>query len=99
MNVKNGIVDSIARDHIVETMVCKIAHQAMGADLEDLCQMVYLVLLEYDEDKLLDLWENGQIRFFIARVILNQFRSSTSPFHFTIRVREQDITGMDFIDE
>ena len=31
--------------------------------------MVYLILLEYDEDKLVDLWEHDQMSFFIARII------------------------------
>ena len=47
--------------------------------------MVYLILLEYDETKLMDLWENDQINFFLARVIVNQYRSSNSPFHTIFR--------------
>ena len=69
----------------MEALVENIAHHSLTADLKDLCQMVYLVLLEYDEDKLQDLWENGQINFFLARVILNQYRSVTSPFHAMFR--------------
>ena len=40
---------------------------------------------KYDESKLQDLWENEQINFFIARIILNQYRSSNSPFHAIFR--------------
>ena len=66
-------------------MVENIAHHALTADLKDLCQMVYLILLEYDEGKLQDLWENDQINFFLARIIINQYRSSNSPFHYLFR--------------
>lgn len=66
-------------------MVVNIAHQNLTPDLEDLCQMVYLILLEYDEAKLQDLWENDQINFFLARVILNQYRSTNSPFYALFR--------------
>ena len=66
-------------------MVENIAHHSLTADLKDLCQMVYLVLLEYDEDKIRDLWENQQINFFLARIIINQYRSSNSPFHTIFR--------------
>ena len=66
-------------------MVKNIAHQPLTPDLEDLCQMVYLILLEYDETKLQDLWENDQINFFLARVILNQYRSTNSPFYALFR--------------
>ena len=79
------IIETLAREKRVEAMVENIAHQDMTADLKDLCQMVYLVLLEYDEVKILDLWQNDQINFFLARVIINQYRSSNSPFHYLFR--------------
>jgi hypothetical protein len=47
--------------------------------------MVYLVLLEYDEDKILDLWEHNEINFFLARIIINQYRSTNSPFYSLFR--------------
>lgn len=85
MRSRTEIVEALARDRVVETMVENIAHQSLSADLKDLAQMVYLILLEYDEDKLQDLWENDQMRFFIARVIVNQYRSSNSPYHAIFR--------------
>lgn len=102
MKTRYEIVDALARDKVVETMVQNIAHSGLTADLWDLVQMVYLILLEYDEAKVVDLWEHGQIRFFIARIILNQFRSSNSPFHATFRrfrERSEDITGKDFAND
>lgn len=96
------IVNEIAKGKVVETMVSNIAHQSLSADLKDLVQMVYLILLEYDEKKLQDLWENQQMSFFLARIIINQFRSSNSPYHTIFRKfqeRSTDITGMDWIDE
>ena len=82
---KEAIIETLAKQKRVEAMVENIAHQALTADLKDLCQMVYLILLEYDESKLLDLWENDQINFFLARIIINQYRSTTSPFHYMFR--------------
>lgn len=82
---KETIIETLAKDKRVEALVENIAHHSLTADLKDLCQMVYLILLEYDESKLQDLWENDQINFFIARIILNQYRSSNSPFHAIFR--------------
>lgn len=82
---KASIIEQIANERMVEAMVQNIAHQALNDDLNDLCQMVYLILLEYDETKLQDLWEHNQIRFFLARIIVNQYRSTTSTFHTTFR--------------
>ena len=82
---KETIVETLAKDRRVEALVENIAHHSLTADLKDLCQMVYLILLEYDESKLQDLWENDQMNFFLARIILNQYRSSNSPFHAIFR--------------
>jgi thioesterase domain-containing protein len=85
VKTKTEIIEAIAKDRMVETMVTNIAHKPMSADLEDLSQMVYLILLEYDEKKLQDLWENNQMHFFIARIIINQYNSVNSPFHTIFR--------------
>lgn len=100
---KTDIVEILGRERRVETLVENIAHEPLNADLKDLCQMVYVILLEYDEAKLQDLWNNNQINFFLVRVIINQYRSSNSPFHFTFRkARERSVfmgVGGDISDE
>jgi hypothetical protein len=99
---KARIVNEMASARMVEAMVQNIAHQSLTADLKDLVQMIYLILLEYDEEKIVDLWEHNQMQFFLARIIINQYRSSNSPFHTTYRKfqeRSCDITGMDWTDE
>ena len=53
--------------------------------LQDLCQMVYELLLTYDEAKIIDLWESGALGFFIARVLTTQYRSPRSTFYNLIR--------------
>lgn len=80
MKTKTEIIEALAKDRMVETMIENIAHQKLSADLKDLSQMVYIILLEYDEKRLQDLWENDQMKFFIARIIVNQYRSVNSPF-------------------
>lgn len=99
---KSDIIEAIAKARMVETMVQNIAHQSLTADLKDLTQMVYLILLEYDETKLQDLWDNNLISFFLARIIINQYRSSNSPFHTIyrkFRERSEDIQGKDWLDD
>lgn len=99
---KYEIVETLAKERAVEKMVENISHQSLHDDLYDLAQMVYVVLLDYDDDKIVDLWENGQINFFLARVILNQFRSNTSPFYTLFRKfadKADTLIGKDWIDE
>lgn len=75
------IAATLARERRVETMVQNIAHaHSLSQDLRDLCQMVYLLLLTYDPDKIVDLWENDQINFFLARVIRTNLTSPRSPY-------------------
>ena len=88
------IIDQLARERRVETMLANIAKRPVSGTLEDLCQMVYLILLEYDEGKIVDLWENGQINFFLARILLNQYRSTNSPFYKLFRKYESKATDI-----
>ena len=102
METRENIVERLARGRVVEAMVANIAKQSLSPELKDLCQEIYIILLTYDEDKIQDLWQNGEMRFFIARIIINQFRSSNSPFHSRYRKYQEmsvDIDKMDFIDE
>lgn len=99
---KYEIAERLARERVVERLVCNIARTRLSSDLADLCQMVYLIILEYDEEKIVDLWENGEMNFFLARVILNQFHSVKSPYHALFRrwqTRLTSIQPLDFIDE
>lgn len=82
---RTEIVEALAKEQRVEAMIQNIAHQTMSADLKDLAQEVYFILLTYDEEKLRDLWENNQMNFFLARIIVNQYRSNNSPYYKTFR--------------
>ena len=93
------IIDQLAREKRVETMLANIAKKPVSGTLEDLCQMVYLILLEYDDAKIEDLWEHGQINFFIARILLNQYRSTNSPFHKLFRKYESKSTDIETLRE
>lgn len=98
---KNEIIGELARQRVVEGIVQSITHRPLDGDILDLVQMVYLILLEYDEDKIIDLDEHGEIRYFIVRVVLNQYRSETSPFYRTFRrqyARNERIGRRDFAD-
>lgn len=102
MGNKSEIIASLAKERMVEKMIENISHQTLSSDLQDLAQMVYLILLEYDEDKILELDRLGQMRFFVARIIINQFRSSNSPFHTIYRKfkdKSVNLENLDFEDE
>lgn len=83
---KAQIVERLAREQAIEKMCKKTAHlKTLTPDLQDLAQQVYVILLEYDEEKFVDLYERGALDYFIARIIVNQYRSTLSPFYFLFR--------------
>ncbi len=47
---------------------------------QDLTQDVYVVMLEYDQDKLQTIYDNGHLIFWVARVMLNQYVRGNSAF-------------------
>ena len=53
--------------------------------LKDFVQEIWLILLEYDQQKITEMWENGTLYQWVARVIKNQWNSQTSPYHCKIR--------------
>lgn len=74
---KEAVIREIGEMRMVETIVASVAHrkeQGLDEDLKDLCQMIYLVLCEYPEERIVDLYENKQMQFFIVRIALNQMR-------------------------
>lgn len=81
MSTKYEIVAELARNRVVEEMCCNIAHvPSITADLQDLSQIIYVALLEYPDALLIDLAKDSAIRFFIARMIINQWNTAHSPF-------------------
>ena len=86
MGMKNVIVEGLARRRFVEETVLRIAGpHADGSDLEDLCQMVYLVLLEYDECKLCSVVEAGALSYLVTSIVIRNLRSRTSRFYYAIK--------------
>lgn len=83
---RTEIAAALAREGVVETMLRKMTRSArLSDDLKDMAQMVYLIVLDYPEDKLQALWDSGHIRYFIARVLLNQLRGTRNEFYYAFR--------------
>lgn len=52
---------------------------------DDLASEVYLILLETNPGKIVDLHQNKQLNFYAARIIMNLAFSNTSPFYKKFR--------------
>lgn len=73
----NQIVEAISGEvtTMIDNMVVKDMHK------DDLFQEIILILLEYDNKKLEAIYDKNQIKFFIARIICNQYYSVHSYFY------------------
>lgn len=95
---KRDIIEALAKARTVERLVENVTRRPLDALTQDLAQTVYVYLLEFPEDKLLDLQKCGQLVFFIVRIIINQWSGSRSTFRHQLRKFSQltvDIDGPD----
>lgn len=80
------VIERLATMRRVETIVQNVAHTSrLTPPLQDLAQMVYAALLNYDPDKIVALHEGGAMDYFIVRIVLNQYHSTSSDFHNLFR--------------
>lgn len=73
------MLNKIANEKLVETICKNIGVSPKYAD--DFIQEIYLILLEYNQTKLQEIYDKGQLNFFLTRIIKNQWCSNTSPFY------------------
>lgn len=62
-------------------------------DIDDFVQEIYMILLEYDKDKIIELYNKKQLRYFIVGIISRQYHSNTSPFYKKYKKYYQYIDG------
>lgn len=92
MEVLN-IVDKLARNRVVEDM---IKNMNINDYPDDLAQEIYLILLEYDKEKIEEIYNKNQINFFISRIITNQAFSKNSPFYLNYKKWDLNKEELDF---
>ena len=80
---KYEVVDIISREHLVERIVNKLLSSSKNPfDCpEDLIQDVYLLLLQKDNNLIVNLYNNGEIGFYLLKIARNQLLSKNSPYY------------------
>ena len=80
---KYEIIDIIAREHLVERVVNKLLSSSKNPfDCpEDLVQEIYLLLLQKDDDLIINLYNKGEIGFYLLKIARNQLLSKNSPYY------------------
>lgn len=81
------IVREIAEARLVEELACNIT-RVNSFDRDELVAITYEALLTTDEARLNDLRKNGHLRYYIARIILNQYNSTTSTYYAIVGAKK-----------
>lgn len=80
------IVSKLSEDKVIETIATNIRVDKSLRD--DFIQEINMILLEYDNVKLNDIYEKNQLNFFVTRICINNWHSTTSPFYTKYRKEE-----------
>lgn len=80
MKPQSEIVEALAREKRVEQICANVCKRPASA-LTDLVQTLYAYLLTMPAPLLQDLYENGQVNFYIVRMVKNQFYSRNSRYY------------------
>lgn len=78
---KNSIIEELAKDRVIETIITNIT-QTEDDTLNDLAQILYEDLLLKDEEKIVQLYKDNQLQYFITRMVLNSINSKTSRYYY-----------------
>lgn len=60
-----------------------ICHKITGGNslYKDLFQEALIILLEYDNEKIIEIYKRGEIRFFLTRIFTNLYKNKNSIFN------------------
>ena len=81
-------IKKIAEERLVEKLVADIGKSETRWNLDDLVQDIYLdLLMKKDRIEQID---DSQIRFYLARMIINNIHSKTSRYYVTYKKNEHE---------
>lgn len=100
MRTNSEIINEIANAQLIEEIIQGVSYSKFEntENLKDLTQDIYLQLLQMRTDKLNDLYINKQLRYWIARIVVNSIHSKTSPYFYTYKKEQMKSVSISDID-
>ena len=94
------IINEIANGGLVEEIIQGVSYSKFEntENIKDLAQDIYLQLLQMRTDKLNDLYCKKQLRYWIARIVVNSIHSKTSPYFYTYKKEQMQSVSISEID-
>lgn len=79
MTEKYAIIERIARERRVETIIANVC-RSDAPEMQDFAQMIYLALLEKDDELILRLDRRNSLDYYIAAMVSRQWNTDHSAF-------------------
>ena len=80
---KEGVVEEIARSKLIQECILIVTGGVWRAEYDDLTQDILIELLS--QEKIVDLYKKGQLRYYVMRIVRNNLQSATSRFYYRYR--------------
>ena len=81
---KEGVVEYIARSKLIQECIKVVTGGVWRSEYDDLVQDLLVEFLDQGK-KIVDLYEKGQLRYYVVRVVRNNLQSCTSRFFYRYR--------------
>lgn len=89
---KNEVIEELGRERAVERLIADTCRGITPSDAADLSQMVYVIMLETAEDKIVAARVEGWLEFFVRNIIKNIYKAPRGAFRYTFnRFPERNI--------
>ena len=77
------VVERVAKEGWVEECIRTVSGGVWRSEYSDLTQDVLIELL--NQEKIVGLYQRGQLKFYIMRIVRNNIQSNTSRFYYRYR--------------
>ena len=96
---KYDIIDELAKNKTIEEIIGNIAQNPQEDTLKDLSQILYEDLLMKDSSKIVKMYEEDQLNYFITRMVLNSIKSKTSRYYYLFSKFNKNTQELNIEDE
>jgi hypothetical protein len=96
---KYDIIDELAKNKTIEEIIGNIAQNPQEDTLKDLSQILYEDLLMKDGSKIVKMYEEDQLNYFITRMVLNSIKSKTSRYYYLFSKFNKNTQELNIEDE
>lgn len=100
---KYRIVEQAAKERRVEGIIANVCHSD-APEMQDFAQMIYLALLEKEDELVERLHDRGQLDYYIAAMVQRQWNTDHSAFRdafskYSRKAGDNDVTKQSIEDD